>query len=150
MHRPDGAVLSMRGRASAGQRMLASLVIRLALIETFSSSGILTLDEPTTNLDKDAIRKFAETIVSLAKTARGFNMKTQFVIITHDKEFTEILQDLATVEAAYRVKARIEYFVKKLIQLEKSEGGYTVAKPLGAVTDMDFDVYDTDEIYDRI
>ena len=77
-------------------------------------------------------------------------MKTQFVIITHDKEFTEILQDLATVEAAYRVKARIEYFVKKLIQLEKSEGGYTVAKPLGAVTDMDFDVYDTDEIYDRI
>lgn len=114
MHRPDGAVLSMRGRASAGQRMLASLVIRLALIETFSSSGILTLDEPTTNLDKDAIRKFAETVVSLAKTARGYNMKTQFVIITHDKEFTEILQDLATVEAAYRVKARIAYFVNNL------------------------------------
>lgn len=135
MHRPDGAVLSMRGRASAGQRMLASLVIRLALMETFSSSGILTLDEPTTNLDKDAIRKFAETIVSLAKTARGYNMKTQFVIITHDKEFTEILQDLATVEAAYR--------------LEKSPDGYTVAEPMGAHTDMDFDVFDNDEVYDR-
>jgi len=112
MHRPDGAVLSMRGRASAGQRMLASLVLRLALMETFSSSGILTLDEPTTNLDKDAIRKFAETVVSLAKTARGYNMKTQFIIITHDKEFTEILQDLATVEAAYRVKLRIDYKIK--------------------------------------
>ena len=103
MHRPDGAVLSMRGRASAGQRMLASLVIRLALMETFCNSGILTLDEPTTNLDKDAIRRFAETVVDLAKTARGYNLKTQFVIITHDKEFTDILTDLAEVQCAYKV-----------------------------------------------
>ena len=110
MHRPDGAVLSMRGRASAGQRMLASLVIRLALIETFSSSGILTLDEPTTNLDKDAIQAFAETLVNLATTTRGWNLKTQFVIITHDKEFRKILQDLAKVEANYEVKTNLLFF----------------------------------------
>ena len=35
-----------------GQKVLASVVIRLALAEAFSiNCGILTLDEPTTNLD---------------------------------------------------------------------------------------------------
>jgi len=47
-----GAELEMRGRCSAGQKVLACLVIRLALAETFClSCGILALDEPTTNLD---------------------------------------------------------------------------------------------------
>ena len=44
--------LDMRGRCSAGQKVLASLVIRLALAESFCiNCGILALDEPTTNLD---------------------------------------------------------------------------------------------------
>jgi DNA repair protein RAD50 len=43
----------MRGRCSAGQKVLASLLIRLALAETFCvQCGILALDEPTTNLDQ--------------------------------------------------------------------------------------------------
>lgn len=34
--------------------MLASIVIRLALAETFCiNCGVMTLDEPTTNLDHD-------------------------------------------------------------------------------------------------
>lgn len=42
----------MRGRCSAGQKVLACLIIRLALAETFClNCGILALDEPTTNLD---------------------------------------------------------------------------------------------------
>lgn len=49
-----GAELDMRGRCSAGQKVLACLVIRLALAETFClNCGILALDEPTTNLDAD-------------------------------------------------------------------------------------------------
>jgi DNA repair protein RAD50 len=45
--------LDMRGRCSAGQKVLASIMIRLALAETFClSCGIMTLDEPTTNLDE--------------------------------------------------------------------------------------------------
>ena len=41
--------LDMRGRCSAGQRVLAAIVIRLALAETFClHCGILALDEPTT------------------------------------------------------------------------------------------------------
>lgn len=40
--------LDMRGRCSAGQRVLASLVIRLALAETFCVNfGCIALDEPT-------------------------------------------------------------------------------------------------------
>ena len=51
--RKGDALLDMRGRCSAGQRVLACIVIRLALAETFClSCGILTLDEPTTNLDE--------------------------------------------------------------------------------------------------
>ncbi len=43
--------LEMRGRCSAGQKVLASLIIRLALAETFSTNcGVIALDEPTTNL----------------------------------------------------------------------------------------------------
>ncbi len=49
--RKGHAELEMRGRCSAGQRVLASLIIRLALAQTFSSEcGIIALDEPTTNL----------------------------------------------------------------------------------------------------
>lgn len=40
--------LDMRGRCSAGQRVLASIVIRLALAETFCvNCGCIALDEPT-------------------------------------------------------------------------------------------------------
>lgn len=48
----SGVELDMRGRCSAGQKVLACLIIRLALAETFClNCGILALDEPTTNLD---------------------------------------------------------------------------------------------------
>jgi DNA repair protein RAD50 len=46
--------LEMRGRCSAGQRVLASIIVRLALAESFClNCGVLALDEPTTNLDYD-------------------------------------------------------------------------------------------------
>eukprot|EP00969_Alexandrium_andersonii_P118126 5224880-Alexandrium_andersonii.AAC.1 len=46
--------MDMRGRCSAGQRVLASIVIRLALAETFClNCGVMALDEPTTNLDHE-------------------------------------------------------------------------------------------------
>jgi DNA repair protein RAD50 len=53
MVRDGGCELEMRGRCSAGQKVLASIVIRLALAESFGlHCGILALDEPTTNLDE--------------------------------------------------------------------------------------------------
>lgn len=48
-----GSELEMRGRCSAGQKVLACIIVRLALAETFClNCGILSLDEPTTNLDQ--------------------------------------------------------------------------------------------------
>ena len=60
--------LDMRGRCSAGQKVLASLVIRLALAESFCiNCGILALDEPTTNLDTANIESFASAINDIVK-----------------------------------------------------------------------------------
>ena len=59
--------LDMRGRCSAGQKVLASIIIRLALAETFGlQCGILALDEPTTNLDRDNIESLAESLAEYA------------------------------------------------------------------------------------
>lgn len=43
----------MKGSSSMGQKILASLIIRLALAEAFAySAKVLTLDEPTVHLDR--------------------------------------------------------------------------------------------------
>ena len=46
--------------------MLASIIIRLALAETFSyDCGVLALDEPTTNLDNDNKEGLAVALAEL-------------------------------------------------------------------------------------
>ncbi|CAI5976097.1 unnamed protein product [Closterium sp. NIES-65] len=61
--RSGDAELDMRGRCSAGQKVLASLIIRLALAETFClNCGILALDEPTTNLDAPNAESLARAL----------------------------------------------------------------------------------------
>jgi DNA repair protein RAD50 len=53
----------MRNRCSAGQKVLASIIIRLALAESFSlNCGILALDEPTTNLDEANVQQLAYSL----------------------------------------------------------------------------------------
>ena len=48
-----------------GLQVLAAFIIRLALAETFCwNCGILTLDEPTTNLDEDNIESLANQLAS--------------------------------------------------------------------------------------
>ncbi len=47
-----------------GVQVLASLIIRMALAEAFSSKcGVLALDEPTTNLDEENIASLSDTIL---------------------------------------------------------------------------------------
>uniref|UniRef100_A0A6B2KY77 DNA repair protein RAD50 n=1 Tax=Arcella intermedia TaxID=1963864 RepID=A0A6B2KY77_9EUKA len=86
-----GTPLNMKGRCSAGQKVLASLIIRLALAETFCvNCGILALDEPTTNLDRHNIESFALALLKIInnrKNQRNF----QIIIITHDEEFVQLL-----------------------------------------------------------
>lgn len=44
--------------------MLASIIIRLALAETFClNCGIITLDEPTTNLDHNNINELSNSLI---------------------------------------------------------------------------------------
>uniref|UniRef100_A0A3B4D7T9 Zinc-hook domain-containing protein n=1 Tax=Pygocentrus nattereri TaxID=42514 RepID=A0A3B4D7T9_PYGNA len=96
--------LDMRGRCSAGQKVLASLIIRLALAETFClNCGILALDEPTTNLDRENIESLAHALVEIIKS-RSRQRNFQLLIITHDEDFVELLGRSNYVEHFYRIK----------------------------------------------
>ncbi len=89
--RKGDTLLDMRGRCSAGQKVLASLVIRLALAETFCiNCGILALDEPTTNLDAANIRSLASAINDIIR-ARKQQANFQLIVITHDEEFVQLI-----------------------------------------------------------
>lgn len=85
--------MELRGRSSAGQRVLASLVIRMALADAFGHHcGILALDEPTTNLDAANIRALAVSLASIME-ARRRQANLQLILITHDEEFVQLVRD---------------------------------------------------------
>lgn len=85
------AALDMRGRCSSGQKVLACLVIRLALAESFCSDcGILALDEPTTNLDRPNIASLAQALRAIIE-AKQRQRTFQLILITHDEEFIEMM-----------------------------------------------------------
>lgn len=96
-------IIPMRGRCSAGQRVLASLLIRLALAETFCSNcGILALDEPTTNLDSKNIEALAYALNQIV-TRRKRQENFQLILITHDEQFVEKLGQREHTDGYYRV-----------------------------------------------
>jgi len=84
-------ILDMRGRCSAGQRVMAALVIRMALAESFSiNCGILSVDEPTVNLDENNKKGLANAlthVLQMHKLSKYF----QLILITHDTEFVETI-----------------------------------------------------------
>ncbi|KAI8453257.1 hypothetical protein BY996DRAFT_2808346 [Phakopsora pachyrhizi] len=87
----DQVEMDMRGRCSAGQKVLTSIIIRLALAESFGTNcGIMTLDEPTTNLDRDNINALATSLAEIIKERRG-QSNFQLVVITHDEDFLNLL-----------------------------------------------------------
>jgi hypothetical protein len=74
-----GSTTDMRGRCSAGQRVLASIVIRLALAETFGlNCGCIALDEPTVNLDYNNKRGLA---IALAQIVASRSSQANFQLI---------------------------------------------------------------------
>lgn len=79
-----GQEIDMRGRCSSGQRMMASLVIRIALAQAFSGTfSVIALDEPTTNMDAVNAEGLAECIAQISAQFE----KLQIIIITHDNDF---------------------------------------------------------------
>uniref|UniRef100_A0AAX7SS69 Zinc-hook domain-containing protein n=1 Tax=Astatotilapia calliptera TaxID=8154 RepID=A0AAX7SS69_ASTCA len=102
MMRGDADV-NMRGRCSAGQKVLASLIIRLALAEAFClDCGILALDEPTTNLDRENIESLADALVEIIRT-RSQQRHFQLLIITHDEDFVQLLVRSGCIQHFYRI-----------------------------------------------
>jgi len=99
----QGIELDMRGRCSAGQKVLACLIIRLALAETFClNCGILALDEPTTNLDADNAAGLAEALRRLIDD-RQEQENFQLIVITHDERFASLIGTREYVEKRWRV-----------------------------------------------
>jgi DNA repair protein RAD50 len=101
----DQVEMDMRGRCSAGQKMLASIIIRLALSDSFGQNcGILALDEPTNALDTENIDALASSLVECVCNSEYFGSKLihstasiinerknhanfQLIVITHDENF---------------------------------------------------------------
>ncbi|OBR09981.1 DNA repair protein rad50 [Colletotrichum higginsianum IMI 349063] len=96
--------MDMRGRCSAGQKVLASIIIRLALAESFGvNCGLIALDEPTTNLDKDNIKSLAESLHAIIK-ARQAQSNFQLIVITHDEEFLRHMRCSDFCDSFFRVR----------------------------------------------
>mmetsp|Transcript_6676 Transcript_6676/g.9616 ORF Transcript_6676/g.9616 Transcript_6676/m.9616 type:complete len:1419 (+) Transcript_6676:37-4293(+) len=108
--------LDMRGRCSAGQRVLASIVIRLALAETFCiNCGVMALDEPTTNLDYANKRGLAIALAHII-SSRAAQENFQLVIITHDEDFVGMMKNELATHTGISMPER--YF-----QVSREEGG---------------------------
>ncbi|GMG56313.1 unnamed protein product [Ambrosiozyma monospora] len=100
----NGVELDMRGRCSAGQRVLASIIIRLSLAENFGTNfGVIALDEPTTNLDEDNINSLAQSLNALIEL-RKQQSNFQIIVITHDEKFMSEMGAQNYTEHFYKVQ----------------------------------------------
>lgn len=88
----DETELEMKGRSSMGQKVLASIVIRIALAQAFGiNCGVLALDEPTTNLDKANIESLAQFLSDLIEQQADTEL-LQLIVITHDDDFIKLFK----------------------------------------------------------
>ncbi|KAK4504078.1 hypothetical protein PRZ48_004993 [Zasmidium cellare] len=95
--------MDMRGRCSAGQKVLASIIIRLALAECFGNNcGVIALDEPTTNLDQDNIIALAKSLGEIIRQRRA-QRNFQLIVITHDEEFLRAMNCSDFTDNYFRV-----------------------------------------------
>lgn len=102
-----GTEIDMRGRCSAGQKVLTCLIVRLALAERFAlKCGFLALDEPTTNLDEENIESLASALSELIISKKE-KSQFQLIIITHDEHFKEMLMREGLIASYYRITKNI-------------------------------------------
>lgn len=98
--------MDMRGRCSAGQRVLASIVIRLALAETFClNCGVMALDEPTTNLDYENKRGLGIALAQII-ASRAAQSNFQLVVITHDEDFVSMMKQELSTQTGFNMPER--------------------------------------------
>eukprot|EP00934_Nitzschia_sp_Nitz4_P008970 Nitzschia sp. Nitz4//scaffold260_size33533//17430//22260//NITZ4_007879-RA/size33533-augustus-gene-0.12-mRNA-1//1//CDS//3329544683//8960//frame0 len=107
--------LDMRGRCSAGQRVLASIVIRLALAETFCVNfGCIALDEPTVNLDYNNKKGLAIALAQII-ASRAQQSNFQLVLITHDEDFVAMMKTELSSQTGFQMP-------EKYFQVRREEG----------------------------
>lgn len=96
--------LDMRGRCSAGQKVLASILIRLALAECFGTNcGMIALDEPTTNLDAENSEALAIALHRIIQI-RQHQSNFQLIVITHDENFLSHINGDQFADHFFRVQ----------------------------------------------
>lgn len=92
----EDKTMPLKNTGSSGQKVLASIVIWLALAEFFCKDcGLFALDEPTTHLDEknsEALALFLKNLASFKKDDENFQM----IVITHDQKFLNSLGKLIT------------------------------------------------------
>ncbi len=77
--------ISVIGFASGGERMIASLAVRIAFARVLAPNlSLLILDEPTHNLDENAIK----TLINVIHT-RVEEFLDQIFIVTHEEKLSE-------------------------------------------------------------
>ena len=129
--------LDMKGRVSAGQRVLSSLVIRLALADVFCDNcGILTLDEPTTNLDEKNKRGLAEALCKIIEE-RHRQRNFQLVVITHDETFVDALSEQQSSLRDGVLRPEYYYIVSR--EEEQNENGEGTGRFFSKITRQDWD-----------
>mmetsp|Transcript_1481 Transcript_1481/g.3548 ORF Transcript_1481/g.3548 Transcript_1481/m.3548 type:complete len:1339 (+) Transcript_1481:212-4228(+) len=123
MHTRSGnAQIDMRGRCSAGQKVLASLVVRMALAETFCHScGILALDEPTSNLDHHNIDGFTDALSRIVNERRRESAGFQLIVISHDDGFIDSLARATAAPTFFKVAKDKETQASKITSHEVSQ-----------------------------
>ncbi|KAK1306658.1 DNA repair protein RAD50 [Acorus calamus] len=83
--------------------VLASIIIRLALAETFClNCGILALDEPTTNLDGPNAESLTATQLRIMEDRKG-QENFQLIVITHDERFAQLIGQRQHAEKYCRI-----------------------------------------------
>jgi len=115
MSKGGSSKMDMRGRCSAGQRVLASIVIRLALAETFCVKfGCIALDEPTVNLDYNNKKGLAIALAQII-ASRSQQSNFQLILITHDEDFVLMMKN--ELQTQSNVSMPEKYF-----QIRREEG----------------------------
>jgi DNA repair protein SbcC/Rad50 len=81
----EGDWVPVAGFASGGERMLASLAVRIAFARVLAPAlSLLILDEPTHNLDEKAVTTFIDVIQN-----RVSDFLDQIFIVTHEEKLAE-------------------------------------------------------------
>lgn len=129
--RKGGIRMKMREKSSAGQKALASIILRMTLAELFVKDfAFIALDEPTANLDLANVQSLARAIGNYVKRRARRGANIQWIIITHDEQFLRSL-DAESSPYFYRVKLD-ETGCSKIVKVSYQDAQSIVSSSLGS------------------